>query len=108
MRRLRMRFDCASLVLVGGKAVGMLKVDRNSGEWHLIQIVLAPEAQGQGLGSRLIRSVMAEAHAQGASLHLSVLKYNPAMRLYQRLGFTVAAEEPFAFVMRLEAPRPSA
>jgi ribosomal protein S18 acetylase RimI-like enzyme len=46
--------------------------------------------------------VIDEARKAGASLRLGVLKANPALRLYQRLGFTVVRESIYAYEMRLE------
>jgi ribosomal protein S18 acetylase RimI-like enzyme len=52
------------------------------------------------MGSKLIRSVLAEARAIDLPLSLSVLKANPARRLYERLGFVVVAEGANVFHMR--------
>ena len=45
--------------------------------------------RGQGIGSRLLRAVVAQARGEGvASLSLSVESDNYARRLYERVGFT--------------------
>ncbi|HEX5716519.1 MAG TPA: GNAT family N-acetyltransferase, partial [Thermoanaerobaculia bacterium] len=56
-------------------------------EIRLIDISLTPELRGKGVGSALLRELMAEAEAAGKPLTIHVEKYNPAMRLYLRLGF---------------------
>jgi phosphoribosylglycinamide formyltransferase-1 len=43
-----------------------------------------------------------EARRAGASLDLDVLKANPARRLYERLGFRIVRETPFAYDMLLD------
>ena len=106
-RRLRMDFDIASIILRDGDAIGMLKLDRAAQPWRLVQLLLAPEAQGQGLGTALLRTLTAEADARGAAMELSVLKSNPAKRLYQRLGFATVAEEPLSWTMRRSATHPA-
>ena len=105
-----MRFECAEIVCLETKPVGLFKVARDGAEWKLVQIVLAPEIQGQGLGTSLINRLIAEARANGATLSLSVLKSNPALTLYKRLGFVVVGEEEHAYEMRhrAQAFRPSA
>jgi ribosomal protein S18 acetylase RimI-like enzyme len=46
------------------------------------------EARGRGVGGRLLRALLAEARAQGVDqVSLSVELDNPAIRLYERLGF---------------------
>lgn len=99
-RRVRYRFDCAVVLLFDGLPAGLLKVARDGAAWQLIQIQLAPELQGRGLGQRLIEGVLAEARKAGAPVELDVLKINPARRLYERLGFAVVAENEHSFDMR--------
>ena len=102
LQRVLYRLDCAQIIQLAGEAVGLLKVSRDDGDWCLIQIQVRPGSQGQGLGRQLIQSVIDEGRKAGASLRLGVLKANPALRLYQRLGFTVVRESIYAYEMRLE------
>lgn len=51
----------------------------------------------------LLQSLIAEARGAGASLRLSVLKANPAKRLYEPLGFAVISQSESAYEMALEA-----
>lgn len=107
LRRVLARFECAEVVLDSGKPVGLLKVARDGTGWELVQIQLSPAVQRAGVGSQLIRGVIAEARAAGASLRLSVLKANPARALYERLGFAVFREQDHAFEMRLGGQAPT-
>jgi ribosomal protein S18 acetylase RimI-like enzyme len=103
VRRILFRFDCAQIIELAGDAIGLLKIARDGAEWHLIQVQLKPAWQGQGLGAQLIQSVINEARNTGASLSLNVLKANPALRLYERLGFLVVEEAAHAYKMQLRA-----
>src|SRR5215510_8568427 len=47
----------------------------------------ATEARGQGVGEKLMRTLIGEAARRGLGLCLSVRTANPARRLYERLGF---------------------
>jgi GNAT superfamily N-acetyltransferase len=101
MQRVLHHFDSAEIIMVDGQASGLLKVDRNGTDWHLIQIQLIPELQRRGLGTQLMGQVISEASSTGASLRLGVLKVNPAHRLYERLGFLVVGETSDSIKMRL-------
>lgn len=46
-----------------------------------------PEHRGRGLASRLVASVFPDADEKGVVIYLDTASDNPAMRLYQRLGF---------------------
>ena len=75
------------LILMDGAPVGRLYVHRRAAEIRLVDISLVPDLRGKGIGSALLRELMAEAEAAGKPLTIHVEKYNPAMRLYLRLGF---------------------
>lgn len=51
-----------------------------------------PEYRGHGLGRRVTLEVMRGIHASDARSFLHVLPTNPALRLYEALGFTVVRE----------------
>ena len=75
------------LLLVDGAPAGRLYVHRRESEIRLVDISLLPEFRGSGAGTKLLRELMSEAEAAGKPLTIHVEKYNPAMRLYLRLGF---------------------
>lgn len=81
---------------------------RDPGVAHLARIILAPTARGQGLGTTLCELLMAEAtHAVGASAFtLRVYRDNdPALAIYERLGFAVVPDlsDARVFAMRKQA-----
>ena len=76
------------IVLVGGEPAGVLTVMRWTHELHLTWIAVLPQLQGAGLGAALIRRAQGEAAAARLPLTLRVMRANPAVRLYERLGFT--------------------
>lgn len=71
----------------GGIPFGRLYVDARVTHVHVIDIALMPEARGQGLGTALMTALQDHARDLGMGLDLFVETYNPARRLYQRLGF---------------------
>lgn len=93
-------FEYAEILLLDGAPAGLLKLRRGPGAWEIIQLQLAPALQGKGVGRQLLEYIISEASAAGAGLRLSVLKANPARRLYERLGFTVVGEDDHEFHMQ--------
>ncbi len=104
MQRLMGAYDCAQVLLHDDKPIGLLKVRLGETEWKIIQIQVAPEMQGKGLGAQILGEIIAEADAAETALTLSVLKANPAKSLYERLGFVVVGESEFEFNMRRAGP----
>ena len=76
-----------SVVLRHGEPAGRLYVHRRPAEIRLMEIALLPEHRGGGLGTALLEELMAEARATARPLTIHVEVYNPALRLYERLGF---------------------
>lgn len=61
--------------------------------WYLSIVAVAPQAQGRGLGARLLTPTLAEADAAGAVCYLETFG-SRSMKFYERLGFV--AREAFA------------
>ncbi|WP_231655774.1 GNAT family N-acetyltransferase, partial [Streptomyces clavuligerus] len=61
--------------------------------WFLGSVAVDPAAQGQGLGSAVIRPGLAAADAAGCPAFLETATERN-VRLYERLGFTVTADLP--------------
>ena len=97
--RVLARFECAEIIMLRGNPIGLLKVARDDKSWNLIQIQLAPEQQHKGFGTSILRALLDDAVQSRASVKLSVLKANPARRLYERLGFRVLNESAHACEM---------
>lgn len=75
------------VVLVDDEPAGRLYVDEWPGEIRLVDVALLPEHRRRGIGTRLVRGVMARAEAAAKPLTIHVEGFNPALRLYERLGF---------------------
>jgi ribosomal protein S18 acetylase RimI-like enzyme len=79
------------IIEFNGVPVGRLILDRSANETSLVDIALLPDFRNLGLGASLLRSLQAE----GKKVTLHVIKSNPAVNLYQRLGFVFVGEEAF-------------
>ena len=87
-------FERASFAIVerDGAPIGRLYADDSGSDLHLIDISLAAAAQGQGVGTALLKSLAQHARRQGRTLVLKVNRHNAdAARLYERLGFVYEA-----------------
>lgn len=94
------------VVLYHGQALGRMYVDwAREGRIHLLEITLEPRWRGQGHGTTLLRWLMAEATRRGVTLSLFVEDFNPAYRLYQRLGFSTPKPDGVYTYMTWEPPK---
>jgi ribosomal protein S18 acetylase RimI-like enzyme len=70
-----------------GEPVGRIYVARWEKEIRIVDITLLPQSRGAGIGTKLLRELQDEARSAGKSLTIHVERFNPALRLYERLGF---------------------
>jgi ribosomal protein S18 acetylase RimI-like enzyme len=83
-----------SLIHAGDQLVGAVCVQRHRTHVQLEQLYVAPEHQRRGIGSAIVRNVLAEAASLKLPVRLRVLAINPAHKLYERLGFVVTGTTP--------------
>ena len=104
-RRFDAQFDPAGLRVIqaDGRDAGLLALAEHADHLFLARIEILPAWQNRGVGSTVIRSILAEARRQQKSVLLRVLRPNPARALYERLGFHLAGETAAHFQMRYEA-----
>ena len=60
---------------------------RTDDELRIVDIALLPQWCNRGIGSALVTALQGEAAAAGKPLRIHVERFNPALRLYERLGF---------------------
>jgi ribosomal protein S18 acetylase RimI-like enzyme len=77
------------IILVNNQLAGRIYADRRADEIRLMDIALLPEHRNRGIGSRLIKDLLAEAQQANKPVRIHVEKFNPALRLYERLGFSI-------------------
>jgi ribosomal protein S18 acetylase RimI-like enzyme len=80
------------VIEVDGAPAGRLYVHRGPSDIRIMDIALAPAFRGRGIGTALLRELMAEADESGRNLSIHVEMNNPARSLYDRLGFRPAGE----------------
>lgn len=102
------QFSAADFLVVerGGEAIGRIYLDRRIDELRLIDIALVPEARNQGLGKALLLDLLDEARAAAFPVRIHVEQFNPAMRLYLRLGFRPIEDRGVYQLLEWRAPGP--
>ena len=91
---------------VDGEMIGWVRAEHLPDHDWLDLIVVAPQYQGQGIGSKVLQRLMAEAEARSVPLWLSVYRSNIARRLYARLGFAALERDEIRVFMVYPATTP--
>jgi ribosomal protein S18 acetylase RimI-like enzyme len=88
------------VVMLQNTPIGRLYIDRWEREIRIIDIALLPEYRNMGCGSALLHDILVEGqvHMQPVTIHVE--RYNPALRLYQRLGFKPIADKGVYLLMQ--------
>ena len=80
---------CCWVALSGGQIIGYGVMSVGAGECHILNLCVHPERQGQGLGRRILRRLLAIARAHGADTALLEVRVSNgrAIALYESEGF---------------------
>ena len=98
--RHQLDLSAAQVIRSNDLAVGFIIAPIKDSAREIHTICIVPEHQRKGIGTEVLRRAVAQAREQKISLYLSVLKVNPARRLYERLGFEVIEETKHHFRMK--------
>ena len=72
--------------------IGRLIVDWSNDSMLIIDIALLPEYRNAGIGTTIIQQLMTDAAHTNLPIILRVEFFNPAIKLYSRLGFVKTRE----------------
>ncbi|ROQ66802.1 L-amino acid N-acyltransferase YncA [Streptomyces sp. 840.1] len=106
-RRMRDSYlpEHTSVIAVDGRFAGCVTLRPRDGDRWLESFFLAPELQGAGIGSAVLRGLLARTDAEGVTVRLDVLQGSAARRLYERHGFVLEREDPVdVFMVRRPVP----
>lgn len=87
------------VILRENQPIGRLYVDRREDEIRIIDIALLPAHRRAGIGSHLLDRLLTEAAEKGKPVRIHVERFNPALRLYERLGFRRIEDQGVYFLM---------
>lgn len=89
------------IILERGQAVGRFYTFEGNEELRVVDIALIPEARGRGIGTEILKDLLSKSD-KPVTIHVE--KQNPAMRLYERLGFTRIGEHGYYDLMEYRPP----
>ena len=93
------------IITMQDNPIGRLYLDRRPDELRIVDILLAEPYRNQGIGGAFLTSIMAEAAAAAVPIVIHVEKFNPALRLYRKIGF-VETEESGPYWRMHWSPQP--
>ena len=74
------------IVIQNGKRIGYISTINESDRLYIDNIQISRMARNKGIGSHILKLIIR--NTKHEKLSLTTFPNNPAMRLYQRLGFT--------------------
>jgi GNAT superfamily N-acetyltransferase len=95
------------IILFDKVPAGRFYVDRREKEIRLIDLALLPEFRGLGIGTAILKDLAAEADEKNLPLNFHVERFNPARRLYERVGFKLKEDKGMHFFMEKEPAAPA-
>ena len=81
------------IILHADQPIGRILVERTVEEFLLVDIAILPEHRNAGVSSALIQDLLRQAAARSMPVRLNVLNFSPAVRLYERLGFSAISDD---------------
>ena len=90
------------IILRDGADIGWLQSMTRDDALFLAQLFVEAPFQRQGIGTEVIERLIGEASRARQPMTLGVVKTNPALRLYERLGFRITHDDARKFYMQRE------
>lgn len=76
-----------AVIEVDGQPAGRLYLNQLPDQLRIVDITLLPEFRGRGIGGQLLGGILRRGDELGLPVSIHVERFNPALRLYDRLGF---------------------
>lgn len=89
-----------SVIMADGTDAGWIQQRPDRDAIFLGSIYVIPAMQGKGIGTYVIRKLIDLARVRSQAVTLAVMKINPAVSLYERLGFRITSEDEYKLYMR--------
>ena len=93
------------IIMLDDRVIGRVLVERIEAEHRGVDIALLPEYRSGGIGTMLIQGLLEEAAEAGKPFRISVVRTNPALHLYDRLGFKTTGESLTHFMLEWVSER---
>ena len=90
------------ILVEDGRDIGWIQAAEAEGAIFLKHLYVDTARQTLGIGTRVLSGLIDRAHVRGLPVTLGVVKGNPALRLYQRLGFRITGEDVHKVYLRCD------
>ncbi|UWZ82576.1 GNAT family N-acetyltransferase [Occallatibacter riparius] len=94
--------DEISIIVADGADVGWIQQRLDGEAIFLGSIYIAPAMQRKGIGTRVIQATLDLARLRHQVVTLAVMKINPALALYERLGFRFTHQDEHKLYLRAD------
>jgi ribosomal protein S18 acetylase RimI-like enzyme len=91
------------VILQAAERIGTMVVARDEREIRIVDIALLPPYRNAGIGTYLIRELLGEARQLGKVFRVQVMRANPAVALFERLGVVKTGETGSHYQMEWSA-----
>jgi ribosomal protein S18 acetylase RimI-like enzyme len=88
------------IIVLDGVDIGWLQTVTQDDDFFIAQLFVDRPFQRRGIGTELMKRLIEQAERARQAVLLSVVKINPARRLYERLGFRVTHEDGLKAYMK--------
>ena len=93
------------IITLDGSYIGWLQSFMQDDALLLAQLFLDGPYQRRGIGTEVMQRLIAESNRVNLPIRLNVVKINPAVCLYERLGFRIVGEDERKFYMKRDPDR---
>jgi ribosomal protein S18 acetylase RimI-like enzyme len=92
-----------SVICLDGDPVGRLYLDRSQERFHILDITVAEASRNLRVGSMVLKEILEEAECAQKATTIYVENFNPSVRLFERLGFRVAAGKDLTVLLERQS-----
>jgi len=92
------------IIEMRGLAIGRVYLETSADPIMLMDIILLPPHRNKGIGTAVVKAILDMGKARNQRVRIYVEKMNPALRLYQRLGFVTEEDTGPHYLMYYTPP----
>jgi ribosomal protein S18 acetylase RimI-like enzyme len=94
--------DEVCIIVAGGDDAGYVQTADEAGSIVIKELHVDEAFQNRGIGTKVLRMLLAEARRMAKPMMVTVVTFNPALAFYQRAGFRIVSEQDQRFCLRYE------
>lgn len=79
--------DTMKIIVVDNQDIGVTNFFEDEGKYHVGLIIVHPDYQGKGIATKIINDYIDFTREKQKEILIKTYKYNPAKKLYEKLGF---------------------